>query len=120
MYTKQTTNTNLEQRIECKLEGLCPTVKPSIISSPTPCSGGSAAGYSCDNIDLLAFVSLSDLGSQSNADGYVSTSIYIYDQLLLEWKKWLLFRSSYPLSRRVLSVGPNEQTQQSPYNNAVR
>ena len=80
MYTKQITNTNLEQRIECKLEGLCPTIKPSIISSPTPCSGGSAAGYSCNNIDLLAFVSLSDLGSQSNADGYVC---YIHNPIYL-------------------------------------
>mmetsp|Transcript_71909 Transcript_71909/g.64610 ORF Transcript_71909/g.64610 Transcript_71909/m.64610 type:complete len:501 (-) Transcript_71909:341-1843(-) len=62
----------LEERLECKLEGVCPTVKKSIIGAPTPCSGGSAGEYSCNNVDLLAFVPLSGeggLGSSNNADG---------------------------------------------------
>jgi len=58
-----------EERVACKLEGECPTAIQSVRGAKVPCSGGSAGQWDCNNIDLHAFVSLSDLGSSNNADG---------------------------------------------------
>jgi choice-of-anchor B domain-containing protein len=58
-----------EQRVLCKIEGICPTVKPMIAGARTNCVNGQAAGYDCLNVDLLSFVPLSSLGSTSSADG---------------------------------------------------
>ena len=56
---------------------MCPISESSITGTPTPCSNGFAGNYSCNNINLLSFVSLQDLGSNSDADGYVSF-LYMY------------------------------------------
>eukprot|EP01084_Bolivina_argentea_P132988 234682_1 len=58
-----------EQRIICKLQGECPTVRPSITGAKVDCVNGFAGEYPCKGVDLLSFVSLTDLGSSSNADG---------------------------------------------------
>jgi len=61
-----------EDRIECKLAGLCPNRKPSH-SARVQCNGGTATvpgvgTFTCSNVDLLSFTSLSDLGCD-NCDG---------------------------------------------------
>jgi len=61
-----------EERIECKLEGVCPTPRKPIsqriaCTNGQVCNGGTC--YSCNNVDLYAFVPLSALGSSGNADG---------------------------------------------------
>ena len=55
-----------EDRIQCKAQGLCPVITPSI-KQFTPCEGGQAGGYACSNIDLLSFISLADLGCPSGS-----------------------------------------------------
>ena len=57
----------MENRIACKIEGECPTVLPS--STRADCVGGMADQWSCDKVNLLAFIPLLDLGSSSSADG---------------------------------------------------
>lgn len=50
-----------EDHKQCVAELRCPTV-----TSPlgfTPCQGGRADEYECSNIDLLSFVTYSELGS---------------------------------------------------------
>jgi len=61
-----------EDRIECKLAGLCPNRKPSH-SARVQCVSGQAVvpgvgTFTCNNVDLLSFTSLSDLGCD-NCDG---------------------------------------------------
>jgi choice-of-anchor B domain-containing protein len=54
---------------ECVLRNECPTVVPSITGASVPCINGAAGEFQCDNVELLAFVSLTDLGANNNADG---------------------------------------------------
>lgn len=62
-----------EDRIECKLAGMCPNRKETHNDGRIPCDGGQAvvpgvATFECNNVDLLSFVSLADLGC-NNCDG---------------------------------------------------
>lgn len=45
---------------ECVEEHRCPTIVSS--QAFTPCQNGKAGEYECDNVDLLSFVSVEDLG----------------------------------------------------------
>ncbi len=38
------------------------------IQAQTPCSGGSAGGYPCDNVDLIGYMSLGDMGCNEAND----------------------------------------------------
>lgn len=49
-----------EDHKKCVEEHRCPTITPSL--SFTPCGGGRADEYECDNVDLLSFVNVDDLG----------------------------------------------------------
>jgi len=62
-----------EDRIECKLAGLCPNRKPSHSAARVQCLGGTTivpgvGTFTCRGVDLLSFTSLSDLGCD-NCDG---------------------------------------------------
>lgn len=59
-----------EATIECMIDGSCPANRPSIRNNPQPCINGMSAGfYPCNNIDLLGYLNLIDLGSSSSALG---------------------------------------------------
>lgn len=51
---------------ECARELKCPLHIHSVQN--IPCDGGKAGDYECSNVDLLSFVSLSDLGSNGNGN----------------------------------------------------
>jgi len=53
---------------KCAEEGTCPMKLDSILDGPYPCTNGMAAGYPCKNVDLLAFLSVADLGSNANGN----------------------------------------------------
>lgn len=55
----------LEDHKKCVAEHKCPTVARAL--SNVQCVDGKADEYECNNVDLLAFVPLSELGS--NGDG---------------------------------------------------
>jgi len=59
----------VEERVACIIEGECPTTLSSQTGSRTDCVDGYAGLWSCNNVDLLSFVSLTSLGSSSKADG---------------------------------------------------
>ncbi len=42
------------------------TTGPTVVGARQPCIGGSAAGYACDAIDLMAFVPVADLGGATD------------------------------------------------------
>eukprot|EP01050_Picozoa_sp_SAG11_P034962 SAG11_NODE_12581_length_696_cov_0.948074_2_plen_136_part_00 len=45
----------------------CPTLRPSI-SSRVPCEGGASGEYACENVDLLSYVGMEELGSSETND----------------------------------------------------
>jgi len=51
-----------EDRVQCRLNDQCPTVVPSVVNQPTQCVNGMAGEYPCNNMNLLSFISLADLG----------------------------------------------------------
>jgi len=57
-----------EQRIACVKDGSCFNHYPKS-QAATPCVGGFAGDYECLNVDLLSFVSLSDLGYSTPLPG---------------------------------------------------
>jgi choice-of-anchor B domain-containing protein len=54
------------EREECYDAGRCPMVLES--QGAIPCVDGKAGVYSCNNIDLLSFVSISDMGGKSEGN----------------------------------------------------
>ena len=53
----------LEEHRECVAAHLCPTIVPAV--SNVPCVDGKSGEYDCNNVDLLSFVPLKDMGGQS-------------------------------------------------------
>lgn len=52
---------------KCVQENQCPTVVPALQSEP--CKDGKSGEFECNNVDLLSFVPLKDLGSGSTGVG---------------------------------------------------
>lgn len=50
-----------EEFKKCKAEHRCPIATPAMRN--TPCVNGKAGEYDCNNVDLLSYVPLSELGS---------------------------------------------------------
>jgi hypothetical protein len=48
-----------------KAAGVFDKDRYKVLSSATPCSGGKAGGYSCNNVDLLGFLRHQDMGSRT-------------------------------------------------------
>merc|ERR1711884_362209 len=55
----------LKERTACKAAGECPRNRPYM--SETKCVNGKAGDYDCNNVDLLSFVPISELGSTYQA-----------------------------------------------------
>lgn len=53
-----------------KLSLIIAALATSFTFAQTPCTGGSAAGYPCDNVDFLARISLSTLGATQASDSW--------------------------------------------------
>ena len=57
----------MREHERCVAEHHCPTIVPAM--SETPCgSDGRAGEYPCNNVDLLSFVPLSELGTSGDAN----------------------------------------------------
>ena len=55
-----------EQFRKCREDHICGQSYPSV--SNTPCVDGKAGEYECENVDLLSFVPLQELGSTGNGN----------------------------------------------------
>ena len=51
---------------QCRAEHRCPLVAPPL--QDIPCTDGKADEYECNNVDLLSFVPLRELGSNGNGN----------------------------------------------------
>ena len=56
----------LEEHRECVAKHQCPTVVPAMRF--TPCVDGKSGEYDCNNVDLLSFVPLAELGSKGDGN----------------------------------------------------
>ena len=56
----------IKQHMECQLLNRCPTIVPS--TSEVTCVNNQAGEYACNNVNLLSFVNVIDLGS-NKGDG---------------------------------------------------
>ena len=64
----ETMKIKVAEHAVCVLEHRCPTLRPSSMAA-VPCLDGMAGEYPCENVDMLSFVSLSDLGCESEGCG---------------------------------------------------
>merc|ERR1712164_103673 len=56
-----------EEHKQCVAAGKCPTARPSI-HQEEKCESSYAGEYQCENVDLLSFVSLKDMGTTGDAN----------------------------------------------------
>lgn len=56
----------IKAREKCMGQNTCPTALPPV--SDIPCTSGKSGEYDCDNVNLLSFVPLKDLGSSGDGN----------------------------------------------------
>jgi len=58
----------IKEHLVCEGLGMCPTIVPSVTGERVRCVDGMAGEYECKGLDLMSFVSVSDLGSAQVGD----------------------------------------------------